>query len=92
MIDLPEFKAENGWPQNEEASWTDIAPRLDPNGIDLLRQMLRYEPARRISAKAALTHPYFEGVRRSLRRAVPTPRQSPPPRTTGLTSARVLRS
>ena len=35
-------------------------------GIDLLEKMLEYNPARRISARDALKHPYFEGVLESL--------------------------
>ena len=33
---------------------------LDENGIDLLEQMLVYDPAGRLSAKQACIHPYFE--------------------------------
>ena len=33
---------------------------LDNAGLDLLNRMLRYDPCERISAKAALTHPYFK--------------------------------
>ena len=29
------------------------------DGLDLLEQMLEYDPARRISAKRACEHPYF---------------------------------
>lgn len=36
---------------------------LDNNGIDLLRKMLVYDPISRITAKEALTHPYFADVR-----------------------------
>ncbi len=35
---------------------------LDPVGLDLLEQMLRYEPNQRITAKAALNHPYFADI------------------------------
>lgn len=34
-------------------------PALDKDGLDLLKQMLVYDPAGRISAKRALDHPYF---------------------------------
>jgi serine/threonine protein kinase len=37
----------------------DVIRGVEPAGIDLLQQMLRYDPATRISAKAALDHPYF---------------------------------
>ena len=35
-------------------------PRLSASGLDLLNQLLTYDPARRISAEAALRHPYFD--------------------------------
>ncbi|MFH4981568.1 hypothetical protein AB6A40_008277 [Gnathostoma spinigerum] len=35
---------------------------LDPNGIDLLENMLLYSPAGRISAKKCLNHPYFDDI------------------------------
>ncbi|KAJ7333561.1 Cell division protein kinase 1 [Desmophyllum pertusum] len=37
-------------------------PQLDNNGLDLLEKMLAYNPANRISAKAALDHPYFDDL------------------------------
>lgn len=40
-----------------------VVPRLDPLGLDLLRQMLEYDPARRITARRALQHPYFGDLR-----------------------------
>jgi serine/threonine protein kinase len=39
-----------------------VVPTLDPLGLDLLKSMLRYEPSTRISAKAALQHPYFADI------------------------------
>jgi serine/threonine protein kinase len=36
-------------------------PGVDSNAIDLLQQMLTINPSKRISAKAALGHPYFTG-------------------------------
>lgn len=38
-----------------------LCSNLDDVGLDLLELMLVYDPAGRISAKAACTHPYFEG-------------------------------
>jgi serine/threonine protein kinase len=37
----------------------------DPQALDLLRQMLAYEPTQRISSKAALNHPYFRNLDKS---------------------------
>jgi cyclin-dependent kinase len=33
--------------------------------ISVLQKMLQYEPAKRISAKAALHHPYFDDLDKS---------------------------
>ncbi|KAG0205023.1 Cyclin-dependent kinase catalytic subunit [Mortierella sp. GBA30] len=41
-------------------------PSLCADGVDLLNQMIEYDPARRISAKKALQHPYFDGVRQRI--------------------------
>lgn len=37
-------------------------PQMDEVGLDLLEKMLIYNPAKRISAKAALDHPYFNDL------------------------------
>jgi cyclin-dependent kinase len=37
-----------------------FATTLGPLGIDLLRGLLQYEPSNRLSASAALRHPYFQ--------------------------------
>jgi len=37
--------------------------RADPLALDLVSKMLVYEPSERITAKAALAHPYFNEVR-----------------------------
>jgi len=39
-----------------------VVPGLDAVGCDLLSKMLTYEPSSRISAKAAMQHPYFAGM------------------------------
>jgi len=38
--------------------------KLDAQGVDLLERMLTYEPERRITAAAALKHPYLQSVRK----------------------------
>lgn len=37
-----------------------LAPRLDADGIDLVRKFLMYDAKKRISANSAMRHPYFE--------------------------------
>jgi serine/threonine protein kinase len=39
-----------------------LAPGLDPVGLHLLAAMLEYDPSKRISADAALQHPWFHDV------------------------------
>lgn len=41
-----------------------LFPTLEEEGVDLLSKMLAYEPSKRISAKEALEHPYFDSIRR----------------------------
>ena len=36
--------------------------KIDAAGLDLLEQMLVYDPSKRISAKKALLHPYFDDL------------------------------
>lgn len=48
-------------------AWTngclkESVPQLCDDGMDLLEKMLIYDPAKRISAKAALNHPYFDAL------------------------------
>lgn len=55
---FPDFKTSfPKWERNDELP---LCSGLDANGLDLLEQMLVYDPAGRISAKQACTHPYFE--------------------------------
>ncbi|KAG0280981.1 Cyclin-dependent kinase catalytic subunit [Linnemannia exigua] len=39
-----------------------LIPGLDDNGLNLFEQLIDYNPARRISAKRALHHPFFDGI------------------------------
>lgn len=55
---------------------------VDPKAMDLLIKMLAADPKQRISAKLALSHPYFESVE-------PKGVSSPAPTLTTLTSQRV---
>ncbi|KAF8938541.1 Cyclin-dependent kinase 3 [Haplosporangium gracile] len=51
----PEF------PKWQRKDLRTLVPGLDDEGLDLLEQLIDYNPARRISAKRALLHPYFDG-------------------------------
>jgi renal tumor antigen len=63
------FPEQNGVPLRR------LLPHAPLDAIDLLRLLLAYDPAERISAKAALKHPYFAEIRRFERHLV---RQQPP--------------
>lgn len=58
---LPDYKAD--FPQWPRQQFSELVPQLDALGLDLLERMLEYDPAKRISAKRALQHPYFDDVR-----------------------------
>ncbi|POI28633.1 hypothetical protein CIB84_007617, partial [Bambusicola thoracicus] len=54
---LPDYKGD--FPQWARKDMKEIVPNLDWHGRDLLAQLLLYDPSKRISAKAALSHQYF---------------------------------
>jgi len=54
---LPDFKP--NFPKWSKQEMKKVVPGVDPSAIDLLENMLVYEPSQRISAKAALQHQYF---------------------------------
>ena len=40
-------------------SLQSLVPRLDDDGVDLLTNMLHFDPSRRITADDAMLHPFF---------------------------------
>jgi serine/threonine protein kinase len=56
----PDFKST--FPQWSAQPLKNYMKDLDDNGIDLLARMLVYEPCKRISAKDALRHPFFDDL------------------------------
>ena len=42
----------------------DKFPGTDPQALDLLSKLLRFDPDARLTAKEAVAHPYFDSVRR----------------------------
>lgn len=57
---LPDYKPTN-FPHWVAQPLSSIV-NLDPLGLDLLGKMLTYEPSKRVSAKEALAHPYFDDL------------------------------
>jgi serine/threonine protein kinase len=43
-------------------SLAHLVPTLDADGVDLLEQMLQYDPAKRVTAADAMVHPYFSDL------------------------------
>lgn len=49
------------WPANPIQTVVNNL-NLDTHGLDLLTKMLKYDPNARITARAALAHPYFKDI------------------------------
>ncbi|KZV95494.1 Pkinase-domain-containing protein [Exidia glandulosa HHB12029] len=63
---LPDFKPTfPQWSARTE-SFEKMFGGLEKAGIDIIRQMLIYDTSKRLSAKRALLHPYFEDVKSHL--------------------------
>jgi cyclin-dependent kinase len=58
VLYLPDFKPT--FPKWGKKNLAEFVPLLDADGVDLLEQMLVYDPSGRISAKRAVVHPYFQ--------------------------------
>jgi len=60
---LPDYK--KTFPKWKGGTLSTLVKNLDGNGLDLLSQMLIYNPPKRISARRALSHPYFDDLDKS---------------------------
>lgn len=67
VASLPDYR--DTFPRWPARPLADAVPTLDAAGVDLLRSMLRYSPADRVTAKAALGHPWFADVAAAARAA-----------------------
>ncbi|XP_041578884.1 cyclin-dependent kinase 18 isoform X1 [Vulpes lagopus] len=61
VMALSEFRA-YGFPRYLPQPLISHAPRLDTDGLHLLSSLLLYESKSRMSAEAALSHPYFRSL------------------------------
>ena len=60
---LPDFKATfPAWTNFSLSAQIKSDANINEEGIKLLEEMLVYDPAKRISAKKALSHPYFDDL------------------------------
>ncbi|KAJ8939728.1 hypothetical protein NQ314_011014 [Rhamnusium bicolor] len=62
---LPDYKAT--FPNWTSYNLAGQIKNLDSTGLDLLQNMLIYDPAKRISAKKVATHPYFKNLDLSIK-------------------------
>jgi cyclin-dependent kinase 2 len=60
VTSLPDFKS--SFPKFKSTDPKKYFKNFDDCGLDLLLQMIAADPAKRISAKQALKHPYFDGL------------------------------
>ncbi|GAB9475023.1 cyclin-dependent kinase 5 [Globisporangium polare] len=61
IVDLPDYRRDFPvYPMPESLS--HLVPTLEQDGVDLLEQMLQYDPAKRITAADAMKHPYFSDL------------------------------
>ncbi|KAF3320125.1 Cyclin-dependent kinase B2-1 [Carex littledalei] len=63
VVKLPNW---HEYPQWSPKNIATVVPGLDPEGIDLLSKMLQYDPSKRISAKNALDHQYFNDINKAV--------------------------
>lgn len=64
VSELSEYKP--NFPIYPPCDLSERLPMIDPVGLDLLEKLLTYEPHKRISAKDALNHPWFQGMNQSI--------------------------
>ncbi|XP_057860186.2 cyclin-dependent kinase B1-1-like isoform X2 [Cryptomeria japonica] len=55
----------HSYPEWKPQKLSLVVPDMEPSGVDLLSNMLDYDPAKRISAKEAMQHPYFDDLDKS---------------------------
>jgi len=60
IVELPEWREDI--PKYPGKKLPELVPGLDDNGYDLLKRLLHYDPAKRISATEALKHAFFSDI------------------------------
>lgn len=65
ITELPDWKPD--FPQYEPQPWSKVVPNLDALGTDLLSKMLQCYPDKRVTARAAMEHEYFNGLSEAIK-------------------------
>jgi cyclin-dependent kinase len=64
IVELPDYAPDQFPPYPPpRGGLASLCPTLDPLGVDLLGKMIQYDPSRRVSAQAALEHPFFQEMK-----------------------------
>ena len=50
-------------PDRNKIKWDTLFPNIDPLALDLLDNMLVYDPSKRFTAEQCLNHPYLKDIR-----------------------------
>ncbi|EKM83637.1 hypothetical protein AGABI1DRAFT_110285 [Agaricus bisporus var. burnettii JB137-S8] len=61
LKDSPEITIKQ-YPRYPKMNFAQLLPRAEPLALDLLENLLKFDPADRLSASEALLHPYFTSV------------------------------
>ncbi|KAE9603264.1 hypothetical protein Lal_00008195 [Lupinus albus] len=61
VTSLPDFKS--AFPKWSAKDLATLVPDIEPAGLDLLKSMLCLDPSKRITARNALDHEYFKGIK-----------------------------
>eukprot|EP00340_Litonotus_pictus_P001978 CAMPEP_0170525276 /NCGR_PEP_ID=MMETSP0209-20121228/10764_1 /TAXON_ID=665100 ORGANISM="Litonotus pictus, Strain P1" /NCGR_SAMPLE_ID=MMETSP0209 /ASSEMBLY_ACC=CAM_ASM_000301 /LENGTH=296 /DNA_ID=CAMNT_0010814461 /DNA_START=34 /DNA_END=924 /DNA_ORIENTATION=+ len=69
IVKLPDWK-EDAFEQYEAKSLKDCIPGLEDDGLDLLKEMLRIDPSKRIPLEKALAHRYFDEIREGIEKEI----------------------
>mmetsp|Transcript_24576 Transcript_24576/g.48849 ORF Transcript_24576/g.48849 Transcript_24576/m.48849 type:complete len:293 (-) Transcript_24576:68-946(-) len=63
LADLPDYAPSLAQYPPPSGGMAALVPTLGPDGVDLFEKMMQFDPARRITAQAALSHEFFDDMK-----------------------------